>query len=113
MLSGFEVLAFPCNQFMGQEPKAAKDVATWACSMYEAEFPIFDKIDVNGKKQSPIYTFLKKAFPGTWSGGWLVFLGKKNPYVCVYTRVCIFNFCFSVSAKRDAPASQPVIIRLD
>ncbi|KAH9727731.1 putative glutathione peroxidase 2 [Citrus sinensis] len=60
-LSGyhFEVLAFPCNQFAGQEPGSNEEIQEVACTMFKAEFPIFDKIDVNGKNAAPIYKFLK------------------------------------------------------
>ncbi|KAL9436706.1 hypothetical protein AB3S75_022703 [Citrus x aurantiifolia] len=55
----FEVLAFPCNQFAGQEPGSNEEIQEVACTMFKAEFPIFDKIDVNGKNAAPIYKFLK------------------------------------------------------
>ncbi|KAH9783748.1 glutathione peroxidase [Citrus sinensis] len=55
----FEILAFPCNQFAGQEPGSNEEIQEVACTMFKAEFPIFDKIDVNGKNAAPIYKFLK------------------------------------------------------
>jgi len=66
---GFEVLAFPCNQFGGQEPKPAAEVKAWAKAKFDADFPIFDKIDVKGPNEHPVFTFLKTCFPGeiTWN----------------------------------------------
>ncbi|KAG7545435.1 Glutathione peroxidase [Arabidopsis suecica] len=56
---GFEILAFPCNQFGGQEPGSNPEIKQFACTRYKAEFPIFDKVDVNGPSTAPIYKFLK------------------------------------------------------
>ncbi|XP_010525905.1 PREDICTED: phospholipid hydroperoxide glutathione peroxidase 1, chloroplastic [Tarenaya hassleriana] len=56
---GFEILAFPCNQFGGQEPGSNTEIKQFACSRFKAEFPIFDKVDVNGPSTAPIYQFLK------------------------------------------------------
>ncbi|KAF7837137.1 putative phospholipid hydroperoxide glutathione peroxidase [Senna tora] len=56
---GFEILAFPCNQFRGQEPGTNEEIQEAACSRFKAEFPIFDKVEVNGKDASPLYKFLK------------------------------------------------------
>ncbi|KAA3454992.1 putative glutathione peroxidase 4 [Gossypium australe] len=56
---GFEILAFPCNQFAGQEPGTNEQIQEVACTMFKAEFPIFDKVEVNGKNAAPLYKFLK------------------------------------------------------
>uniref|UniRef100_A0A6N2MM26 Glutathione peroxidase n=1 Tax=Salix viminalis TaxID=40686 RepID=A0A6N2MM26_SALVM len=56
---GFEILAFPCNQFAGQEPGSNEEIKDTVCTIFKAEFPIFDKIDVNGKNAAPVYKFLK------------------------------------------------------
>lgn len=61
---GLEILAFPCNQFGGQEPGSNEQIKDFACSRYKAEFPIFDKIDVNGPNTAPLYQFLKKCKGG-------------------------------------------------
>ncbi|XP_058732498.1 probable phospholipid hydroperoxide glutathione peroxidase [Vicia villosa] len=57
---GFEILAFPCNQFREQEPGTNEEILTFACTRFKAEFPIFHKIDVNGKNADPLYKYLKK-----------------------------------------------------
>ncbi|XAR55060.1 Phospholipid-hydroperoxide glutathione peroxidase [Bertholletia excelsa] len=58
---GLEILAFPCNQFGGQEPGTNEQIMEFACTRFKAEFPIFDKVDVNGDKTAPIYKFLKSS----------------------------------------------------
>jgi glutathione peroxidase len=55
----FEILAFPCNQFGGQEPGSNEQIKQFACTRFKAEYPIFDKIDVNGSKEAPLYKYLK------------------------------------------------------
>jgi glutathione peroxidase len=55
---GFTVLGFPCNQFMGQEPGTNEEIATFCSTTYGVTFPMFDKIDVNGDDQHPLYAEL-------------------------------------------------------
>jgi glutathione peroxidase len=52
---GFEVLGFPCNQFMGQEPGTEKEIAEFCRLTYGVNFPMFAKIDVNGERRHPLY----------------------------------------------------------
>ncbi|KPA86807.1 putative glutathione peroxidase-like protein [Leptomonas pyrrhocoris] len=61
---GFTVLAFPCNQFNGQEPSTEAEVKEFACTRFKADFPIMEKIDVNGDKEHPLYHYLKHAQKG-------------------------------------------------
>lgn len=56
---GFEILAFPCNQFGWQEPGSNEEINEVVCSAFKAEFPLFQKIEVNGKNAAPLYKFLK------------------------------------------------------
>ncbi|PPR91198.1 hypothetical protein GOBAR_AA29494 [Gossypium barbadense] len=56
---GLEILAFPCNQFLSQEPGTSQDAQEFACTRYKAEYPIFQKVHVNGPKTEPVYKFLK------------------------------------------------------
>ncbi|KAL6517015.1 Glutathione peroxidase 2 [Orobanche hederae] len=56
---GFEILAFPCNQFAFQEPGTNEEIEETVCTRFNAEFLIFDKIEVNGKNIAPLYKFLK------------------------------------------------------
>ena len=55
----FEILAFPCNQFKAQEPGTNDEIKFFCTEKYNVTFPIFNKIDVNGPKEDPLYTFLK------------------------------------------------------
>ena len=52
---GFEVLGFPCNQFMGQEPGSAEEIREFCDTTYHVTFPLFEKIDVNGDQRHPVY----------------------------------------------------------
>ncbi len=55
---GFEILAFPCNQFKNQEPGTNEEIKSFCSSKFNVTFKLFDKIDVNGKDQSPLYSVL-------------------------------------------------------
>jgi glutathione peroxidase len=61
---GFEVLAFPCDQFAHQEPGDNAQIENFCTTQFSVTFPIFDKIDVNGKHTAPLFDRLKKAAPG-------------------------------------------------
>ncbi len=64
---GFSVLAFPCNQFAGQEPGSNQEIKEFCSLNYKVSFPLFDKLDVNGKNRHPLYEELagdKSPFPG-------------------------------------------------
>ncbi len=52
---GFEVLGFPCNQFLEQEPGTAEEIREFCTVNYGVEFPLFEKIEVNGEGQHPLY----------------------------------------------------------
>lgn len=66
---GLEVLDFPCNQFGNQAPGNGEEIQSFCTLNYGTTFPRFAKIEVNGKNEEPLYTFLKKS-----KGG---FLGPK------------------------------------
>nr|APO14275.1 putative glutathione peroxidase [Luffa aegyptiaca] len=66
---GFEILAFPCNQFASQEPGSNEEIQETVCTRFKAEFPIFDKVEVNGKNAAPIYRFLKSQKGGIFGDG--------------------------------------------
>ena len=61
---GFEVLAFPCNQFGAQEPGDAAEIANFCTTKYDVTFPVFAKIDVNGADADPLFERLKADAPG-------------------------------------------------
>ena len=56
---GFEILDFPCNQFMGQAPGSAEEINAFCSLHYQTTFPRFAKIKVNGKEANPLYIWLK------------------------------------------------------
>lgn len=62
---GFEILDFPCNQFGGQAPGSISEIQEF-CSKFNVSFQQFDKIDVNGKNEHPLFVYLKsqKTFEG-------------------------------------------------
>ena len=55
---GFTVLGVPCNQFAGQEPGTAEEIAEFCSATYGVTFPLTAKTDVNGAGRSPLYTAL-------------------------------------------------------
>ncbi|MES2443505.1 MAG: glutathione peroxidase [Pseudomonadota bacterium] len=61
---GFEVLAFPCNQFGAQEPGDAAEIANFCSLTYDVTFPVYAKVDVNGAQAAPLFRHLKKEAPG-------------------------------------------------
>jgi glutathione peroxidase len=64
---GFTVLAFPCNQFGGQEPGSATEIGTVCQKNYGVTFPVFAKIEVNGPHAHPLYRYLKEQKPGLFA----------------------------------------------
>ena len=61
---GFEVIAFPCNQFGGQEPGNAEEIESFCKVNFGVSFPLMAKIDVNGAAATPLYDWLKTEAPG-------------------------------------------------
>ena len=64
---GFEILDFPCNQFANQAPGSDDEIHTFCTGRFGIKFPQFAKIDVNGKNESPLYTYLKSQKKGCFS----------------------------------------------
>ncbi|MDY0345232.1 MAG: glutathione peroxidase [Bacilli bacterium] len=56
---GFEILDFPCNQFGNQAPETEAEIANICKLRYDVSFKQFSKIEVNGKDEAPLYTYLK------------------------------------------------------
>ncbi|MBK9010366.1 glutathione peroxidase [Novosphingobium sp.] len=61
---GFEVIAFPCNQFGSQEPGEADEIEQFCKVNFGLSFPLMGKIEVNGPGASPLYDWMKKEAPG-------------------------------------------------
>ncbi len=99
---GFEVLAFPCNQFKQQEKGSDEEIKQFCDLRFNIKFPLFSKIDVNGDNTHPLFNFLKTQAPGL--------LGSKS---------IKWNFTkFLVSkegkvVKRYAPSTKPEDIEAD
>ncbi|KAL6556389.1 hypothetical protein OROGR_005677 [Orobanche gracilis] len=66
---GLEILAFPCNQFGSQEPGTNEEIQEVACTRFKAEFPIFDKVEVNGDNAAPLYKYMKSVKGGLFGEG--------------------------------------------
>ncbi len=62
---GLVVMGFPCNQFMGQEPGTAEEIAEFCTVNFGVQFPMFGKIEVNGPDADPLYKWLKRETPGS------------------------------------------------
>ena len=61
---GLEIMAFPCNQFGGQEPGSADEIAEFCKVNFGLSFPLMAKVDVNGANEAPLFTWLKSEAPG-------------------------------------------------
>ncbi|PKG82214.1 glutathione peroxidase [Colwellia sp. 75C3] len=99
---GFEVLAFPCNQFKQQEAGSNEEIQQFCDLRFNIKFPLFNKIDVNGDNAEPLFNYLKNEAPGI--------LGSKS---------IKWNFTkFLVNrqgevVKRYAPTTKPEAITAD
>lgn len=61
---GFTILGFPCDQFGHQEPGDEHEIQTFCTLNYQVAFPLFAKLEVNGRNTHPLYRELKAAAPG-------------------------------------------------
>jgi len=66
---GLEVLAFPCNQFMKQEPGTEAEIKEFCTIQYGATFRLFSKIEVNGEGRAPLYEWLSASDVGPEESG--------------------------------------------
>jgi len=66
---GFTVLGVPCNQFMGQEPGTAEEIAEFCSATYGVTFPMTEKVDVNGGDAHPLYQRLTETPDATGTAG--------------------------------------------
>ncbi len=64
---GLVILGFPCNQFAGQEPGSSDEIGDFCQRNYGVSFPMFEKVDVNGKETHPLYAWMKKEQGGLLS----------------------------------------------
>jgi glutathione peroxidase len=78
---GFAILGFPCNQFGGQEPGSNEEIKAFCTSTFSVNFPLFDKLEVNGAGRSPLYEQLAGSaspFPGDIKWNFTKFLIGKD-----------------------------------
>ena len=75
---GFEILDFPCNQFFGQAPGSDEEINSFCTLNYNTTFPRFKKIEVNGKGEDPLYTYLKSQKKGRIKWNFTKFLIDKE-----------------------------------
>ncbi|GAB3589130.1 glutathione peroxidase [Angustibacter peucedani] len=66
---GFSVVGAPCNQFAGQEPGSADDIATFCSTTYGVTFPLTQKLDVNGPERHPVFEQVTEAADGQQHSG--------------------------------------------
>jgi len=100
--AGLEILGFPCDQFGHQEPGDEAEIKTFCSTRYDVTFPLFAKVEVNGKNAHPLFEHLKsegKGLLGSESIKWnfTKFLVDKNGKVL----------------KRYAPNDKPEEIEAD
>jgi len=97
----FLVLGFPCNQFGHQEPGSADEIESFCEVNYGVSFPMFEKVDVNGKDAHPLFKYLKRELGG--------FLGSKIKWN--FTKFVIDQNGNPI--KRYAPTTKPESIEGD
>ena len=83
--AGVEVIGFPCNQFMGQEPGTDDEIQEFCKTTYDVTFPVLSKVDVNGENAAPLYEFLRAEAPGDIQWNFTKFLiGREGEVVKRY-----------------------------
>ncbi|KAA9135765.1 glutathione peroxidase [Microbacterium caowuchunii] len=101
---GLQVLGFPCNQFMGQEPGSMEEILEYCSTTWGVSFPVEDKIKVNGANAAPLYKALKKAKDAE---------GKRGPIVWNFEKFLLTPdgdvHRFRPTVKPDDPAIVAVI----
>ena len=75
---GFEILDFPCNQFLAQAPGTVEEINSFCTLRFNTKFPRFGKIKVNGKEADPLYVYLKEQKPGRIEWNFAKFLIDKE-----------------------------------
>jgi glutathione peroxidase len=86
---GFELLAFPCNQFFSQESGTPQEIIEFVTNRFGSKFTLFEKVEVNGPNTHPVYRFLRTNSP--------LFSGKDNS-----AKVIPWNFSkFLINSKGE------------
>lgn len=98
---GFEVLAFPANDFLSQEPGSNAEIKTFCSDRFHTTFPLFAKLSVKGKHIAPLYAWLTKSspFPGDIPWNFTKFLVAPDGQV-------VARFLPNVDPKSEAITAQ-------
>lgn len=99
--SGFTVVAFPCNQFGGQEPGSAEEVAAFCSTQYAVTFPVLEKVEVNGPAAHPLWAALTQVPDAAGTAGEVEWNFEKFLVSADGTPVARFR-------PLDGPLSEPV-----
>jgi glutathione peroxidase len=84
---GFEVLAFPCNDYGMQEPGSNEEIQQFCTTRYDVSFPLFDKVHAKGSQQHPLYAQLTQAVEPKGEVSWnfeKFLVNKKGEVVARY-----------------------------
>lgn len=68
---GLQILGFPCNDFLAQEPGSAEEIQSFCSTEYGVSFPLFEKVHINSAPRHPLYTLLIAAQPQAQGSGTL------------------------------------------
>jgi len=101
---GFEVLAFPANDFMNQEPGSNQEIRQFCTKKYGTTFPLFAKLSVRGKDIAPLYRYLTKesGFPGDIEWNFTKFLVAPDGRVAARYGPATDPLAPKVTAKLEA-----------
>lgn len=86
---GFEILDFPCNQFMNQAPGSDQEISTFCELNYQTTFKRFSKLNVNGKDADPLYQYLKKVQPDDFNEN------KKRSFLSLFRKKAEIKWNFT------------------
>jgi glutathione peroxidase len=96
---GVQVLGFPCNQFLHQESGSNQSIQAFTQSCFRITFPLFEKIDVKGSNQSPLYAYLEQHI-------------QRKPWIFVpwnFTKILVSHT--GVVLQQFLPTTKPLSIR--
>lgn len=105
------MVAFPANQFGGQAPGTSEEERAWAYRKFGFEFPVMDKVEVNGPGTHPVYAALKAAQPVSVPSSGPAPPGEPGRIEWNYTKFLVDRR--GVAVKRYKPAYDPLDFEVD